>query len=200
MDDSELIERFQAGDETAFDELVGRYRRQVYRVARGILRSHEQADEAAQDALLKAHSGLKSFKGESTFKTWMYRIAMNAAFDLRSREMTQARARQGAAAEALTDARVPRGPRALDDLIRAQELGRVREAVARLPERQRLTLTLRVQDDLKLGEIAEILACPVGTVKANLHHAVENLKRQLAEPVAGAGTAATPAAALRRTS
>ena len=189
----ELISAFQAGDAAAFTELVHRYRRQVYRVARGILRNHEQADEAAQDAFVKAYLGLARFKAESTFKTWMYRIAMNAAFDLRAREATQARARAEAEIQSKTER--PQAPalRAVDDMTRDRERAAVRAAVAQLPERQRLTLNLRVQEGLKYAEIAEALGCPIGTVKANVHHAVQNLRKLLASSVAehqraGAGT------------
>jgi RNA polymerase sigma-70 factor (ECF subfamily) len=179
LDDIQLIRAFQAGDASAFDTLVSRYRRQVYRIARGILRSHAQADEAAQDAFVKAWQGLASFRGESSFKTWMYRIAMNTAFDHRSREGTQARLREEAAREAIVAARPARTPRAVDELIHEEELEHVRSAIARLPERQRLTLSLKVHEGLKYTEIAEVLQCPVGTAKANFHHAVQNLKRYL---------------------
>ena len=179
MDDIQLIRAYQAGDASAFDQLVTRYRRQVYRIARGILRSHAQADEAAQDAFVKAWQGLASFRGESSFKTWMYRIAMNTAFDHRSREGTQARLREEAAREAIVAARPARTPRAVDELIHEEELEHVRSAIARLPDRQRLTLSLKVHEGLKYTEIAEVLHCPVGTAKANFHHAVQNLKRYL---------------------
>lgn len=175
--DEALVAAFQAGDASAFDELVMRHRRQIHRVCRGILKSPEQADEACQDAFVKAWQGLARFKGESTFKTWMYRIGMNAAHDMRAREATQARVRDESAREAPILARAVRPS---DPVAHEQELGILREAIARLPDRQRETLLLKVQGDLKYTEISEILGCPVGTAKANFHHAVQNLKRQLA--------------------
>lgn len=186
-DDDALVASFLAGEATAFDALVTRYRRQIYNVCHGILHDHAQADEACQEAFLKAWHGLPRFKGESSFRTWLYRIGMNAAHDMRARESARARTRAEAARELpRTGAR----PRALDDLVQEQELQRLQDAIARLPERQRLTLTLKVQE-LKYTEIAEVLGSPVGTVKANFHHAVQNLRRMLAPEGASAGAALT---------
>jgi RNA polymerase sigma-70 factor (ECF subfamily) len=187
-DDAELVRAFQAGDADAFATLVERYRRPLWRVAWGILRNAEQADEATQDAFVKAWHGLSSFKGESTFKTWVYRITMNAAFDLRQREQAQGRARARAEHEALA-ATPGRGPRVLRALIEDEQAEQVRQAMALLPERQRLTLTLRLRDGLKYAEIAEALETSVGTVKANIHHAVRNLRKALGEMGATTGEA-----------
>ena len=181
MDDIALIEAFQAGREHAFTELVERHRRQVYHVARSVLRNHEKADEATQDAFVKAYQGLAKFKGESSFKTWMHRIAFNAALDLRSREMTQDKSRREAQLEAkAAEPKAALGPKPLEALIQGEALDSLREAIAELPNRQRLTLMLRVNQDLKFSEIAETMACPVGTAKANFHHAVKNLRKLLA--------------------
>jgi RNA polymerase sigma-70 factor (ECF subfamily) len=182
LEDKELIEAFQAGREPAFTELVERYRRQVYRVARSVLRNHEKADEATQDAFVKAYQGLGKFKGESTFKTWMYRIATNAALDLRAKEITQDKARRQAQLEAKTAVpNAPLGPRPLESLIQDERMAKLRTAMASLPEKQRITMTLRVNQELKYTEIAEVLGCPVGTAKANFHHAVKNLRKALAK-------------------
>src|SRR5687768_10848473 len=156
-EDSELVTACRGGDTRAFETLVGRYRRPVYRIARGILKNHEQADEAAQDAFLKAHLGLPGFMGGSSFKTWMYRIAINAAFDLLGRETTQRRAREQAMRETGGEPELAREPSAVASLIQAEDLARLREAIAMLPERQRLTLELKVREDLKYTEIAEVL-------------------------------------------
>ena len=176
--DDALVAAFQGGDVAAFEELVRRYRRQIHRVCRGILRSPEQADEACQDAFVKAWNGLTRFKGESSFKTWMYRIGMNAAHDMRAREATQARVRDESAREApiRRDRERPEDP-----VAHEQELRLLRDAVAKLPDRQRATLMLKVQQDLKYTEISDILGCPVGTAKANFHHAVRNLRRALVD-------------------
>lgn len=179
MDDSDLIRAFQSGDESAFAELVSRHRRQVYRVARGILRSHEQADDAAQEAFVKAWQALPDFRGESSFKTWIYRIAMNTALDIRAREATRRRTLDESAREGRAEEIRRRAPDPIAGLVRDDEAARVREAVAALPDRQRVTLRLKIYEGLKYTEIAEVLDCPVGTAKANLHHAVQTLRRRL---------------------
>lgn len=176
MDDKDLIEAFRAGDESAFNELVSRHRRHVYLVARGVLRRHDQADEAAQEAFVKAYRSLGGFEGQSSFRTWIHRIARNAALDLLAREGTQHRVAEEAALE---PDRQAGGPRALEELLADERRRELRRGIAELPERQRLTLTLRVQQGLKYSEIAEALDCPVGTAKANFHHAVKNLKKIL---------------------
>jgi RNA polymerase sigma-70 factor (ECF subfamily) len=180
LDDKDLIEAFLAGDERAFAELVARHRRHVYRVARGILRRHDQADEAAQEAFVKAYQNLSGFQGQSSFGTWLHRIARNAALDLLAREGTQARVAERAAAEPSYAPPEPvRAPRPVEQLIREERIAELRRAVDQLPDRQRVTLNLRVREGLKFSEIAEALGCPVGTAKANFHHAVKNLKRNL---------------------
>ncbi len=176
-DDAALVGAFQAGDAQAFDVLVERHRERIYRVCRGVLRRHDLADEACQEAFVKAWHALASFKNESTFTTWMHRIAINAAHDARARESSRARTIAEAAREA--PATAPRPRRALEALITEQELGVLREAITRLPDKQRETLMLKVQQELKYTEIAEVMDCPVGTAKANFHHAVQNLRRAL---------------------
>jgi RNA polymerase sigma-70 factor (ECF subfamily) len=185
--DGELVRAFQAGDEAAFSELIRRHRRAVYAAAHSVLRGHDAADEAAQDAFLKAWHGLRGFKGDSSVRTWLYRIGLNAAHDLRSREATQQRAKDETRRLGGPERDPAPRPRALEDLIAGERLGRVRAAVERLPERQRLTLTLKVVQDLKYTEIASLLQCPVGTVKANFHHAVQNLRKLLGAAPATAG-------------
>jgi RNA polymerase sigma-70 factor (ECF subfamily) len=176
LDDKDLIAAFRAGDERAFEELVTRHRRHVYLVARGVLRRHDQADEAAQEAFVKAYQALAGFQGQSSFRTWIHRIARNAALDLLAREGTQARVAEESALEPRHEAP---GPRVLEELIASERVQELRRGIAQLPERQRLTLTLRVQRGLKYSEIAETLSCPIGTAKANFHHAVKNLSKIL---------------------
>jgi RNA polymerase sigma-70 factor (ECF subfamily) len=181
LDDETLIRGFQAGDESCFGELVRRHRERVYRVAASVLRDHGQADEASQEAWVKAYQGLSAFKGDARFTTWMHRVTVNAALDLRAREARLRRTAESAhRGEAPLREAEPAGGGALARLLSREEIERVRAAVERLPERQRLTLLLKVREELKYTEIAEVLDCSVGTAKANVHHAVTNLRRLLA--------------------
>jgi RNA polymerase sigma-70 factor (ECF subfamily) len=159
------------GEREAFDVLVARYQRPIYRLCYRYVNNHEDANDLAQDAFLKAWRAISSFRGESAFSTWLYRIAVNACLNHRAlkRPLTQE------LPEVLVDPR----PGADAEAERGDDLRRVRAAVSRLPDRQRATLILKIYHDLTHEEVAEILGSSVGTVKANLFHAVANLRRQM---------------------
>jgi len=159
------------GEREAFDALVARYQRPIYRLCYRYVNNHEDANDLAQDAFLKAWRAISSFRGESAFSTWLYRIAVNACLNHRAlkRPVTQE------LPEALIDPR----PGAHAEAERDDEARRVRAAVSQLPDRQRATLILKIYHDLTHEEVAEILGSSVGTVKANLFHAVANLRRQM---------------------
>jgi len=159
------------GEREAFDALVARYQRSIYRLCYRYVNNHEDANDLAQDAFLKAWRAISSFRGESAFSTWLYRIAVNACLNHRAlkRPVTQE------LPEALVDPR----PGAQAEAERDDDARRVRAAVSQLPDRQRATLILKIYHDLTHEEVAEILGSSVGTVKANLFHAVANLRRQM---------------------
>jgi RNA polymerase sigma-70 factor (ECF subfamily) len=170
----ELVRACQRGDREAFDRLVERYQRDVYRLCYRYVNGHEDANDLAQDAFLKAWRAVGRFRGDSAFSTWLYRIAVNACLNRRAlrRPLTQE------LSEGLADPR--RG--ADGDVESEDEARRVREAVTRLPDKQRATLILKVYQELTHEEVAQILGATVGTVKSNLFHALANLRRLLAEP------------------
>ena len=149
-----------------------RYQRDVYRLCYRYLGNHEDANDMAQEAFLKAYRGLGSFRGDSAFSTWLYRIAVNACLNFRA-----ARKPALELPETLPDGRVLAGERLLEE----EKQERVRAAVGRLPEKQRATLILKIYHDLTHEEVARILGSTVGTVKANLFHALGNLRRLMAE-------------------
>jgi RNA polymerase sigma-70 factor (ECF subfamily) len=171
--DETLVAEARQGRREAFDVLVERHQRHVYQACYRLLGTHEDAADATQDAFLRAYRGLDGFRGQSAFRTWLYRVAVNVAFSRTARADDQAapieRAEHLAAAGEPPDV-------ALDRTARAAA---VRAAVARLPPRQRLTLVLRVYHDLSHEEIARVLGRSVGTVKANLFFAMRNLKARL---------------------
>jgi RNA polymerase sigma-70 factor, ECF subfamily len=159
------------GEREAFDALVARYQRPIYRLCYRYVNDHEDANDLAQEAFLKAWRAIASFRGESAFSTWLYRIAVNACLNHRAlrRPLVQE----------LEDSLADPRPGAEAEVERGDEARRVREAVSRLPDRQRATLILKVYHDLTHAEVAEILGSTVGTVKANLFHALANLRRQM---------------------
>jgi len=167
----EAIEACRRGEREAFDRLVVRYQRDVYRLCYRYVNDHEDANDLAQEAFLKAWRAISRFRGESSFSTWLYRIAVNACLNFRA----QRRPTTQELPETLADP----VPGALARAEGDDEARRVRAAVARLPEKQRATLILKVYHELTHEEVAEILGSTVGTVKANLFHALGNLRRLL---------------------
>jgi RNA polymerase sigma-70 factor (ECF subfamily) len=169
----EAIEACRRGEREAFDRLVLRYQRDVYRLCYRYVNSHEDANDLAQEAFLKAWRAIGRFRGDSSFSTWLYRIAVNACLNFRARKrpLTQE------LPETLADP----VPGAAARVEKDDEARRVRAAVSRLPERQRATLILKLYHELTHEEVAEILGSSVGTVKANLFHALGNLRRLMAE-------------------
>jgi RNA polymerase sigma-70 factor (ECF subfamily) len=169
--DREAVLACQRGEREAFDRLVERYQRDVYRLCYRYGNNHEDANDMAQEVFLKAYRALGRFRGESAFSTWLYRIAVNTCLSFRSSRKPEAEE----ATEALPDA----SPGALAQ-VESEETARiVRDAVRRLPEKQRATLILKVYHDLSHEEVAAILGSTVGTVKANFFHALGNLRRLL---------------------
>ena len=171
-DERAALEACRRGEREAFDLLVERHQRDVYRLCYRYLGNHEDANDMAQEAFLKAYRGLGSFRGDSAFSTWLYRIAVNACLNFRA-----ARKPAEELPETLPDRRAPASERLLEE----EKHKRVRAAVSRLPEKQRATLILKVYHDLTHEEVAKILGSTVGTVKANLFHALGNLRKLVAE-------------------
>ena len=171
--DERLVARFVQGDESAFDDLVARHRIGIYRLGFRLMGSHEEADDLAQEAFLRAYKALRRFRGDASFRTWITRIAINLALGAR---------RPRGATVPLEDARglqcAAAGP---DAALKRQ----VRRAVGALPSRQRQILVLKVYEGMKFTEIAQIAGISIGTAKATFFQAVRNLRGRLA-PAGGA--------------
>jgi len=170
--DDELVRRFQRGDDRAFDELVERHRRSVYSlVAR--LASLREADDLAQDVFLAAYKALPRFRGDAAFKTWLYRICLHVcSHHLRRRRLPTAELD-----ERHSDDRRQNDP--MRNTLSVELQDEVRRSIADLPYKLRLVIVLRDLHDLSYQEIAEILGCPVGTVRSRLHYATRQLATAL---------------------
>lgn len=171
-----LVVRSQAGERAAQEELLGRYHRSVYALVRGYLQNREEAQDVAQRALLEAFAHLPGFRGESSFRTWLYRIALNLASHAGRKAQAERRLREVPLVEE------PRGEAAsgeqrLDGQARRQALQR---AVAGLPEKQRRAVELRVFEDLSFREVGEVLGCSEDAAKMNFHHGLRRLRALLA--------------------
>jgi RNA polymerase sigma-70 factor, ECF subfamily len=171
-DDREAVEACLRGERAAFDRLVERYQRDVYRLCYRYVNNHHDASDLAQEVFLKAYRALARFRGDSSFSTWLYRISVNTCLNFRA-------VRRLPSAE-LPEHIVDHAGGALDHLERDERSRQVRQAVARLPDRQRATLILKIFHDLTHEEVAGILGSSVGTVKANLFHALANLRKLMA--------------------
>ncbi len=172
-DDGVLVQAFQTGRVEVFDLLVERHRRTVYQLCYRFVGNHEDAADLAQDVFVRAFTGLSRFKGDSSIRTWLYRVSVNVCLNrvTAKRPVTES-----------IDTRDHADSRAVDPLdaaARAQQATRVRQAIHRLPPKQRATLVLRVYQDLSYEEIARVLGGTVGAVKANFFHALGNLKRMV---------------------
>lgn len=177
LGESELVAASLAGHPGAFDLIVERHRRTVYQLCYRFVGNHEDASDLSQDVFLRAFRGLRNFKGQSSLGTWLYRIGVNVCLNRISakvpvNEPIEKHQYVDDNAESPSD-RMLRGERALQ----------VRAAITRLPRKQRAALILRMYHDMSHQEIADTLGSSVGAVKANVFHALQNLKKLLADGV-----------------
>lgn len=172
-DDAALVEAAQHGDAAAFDTLVTRHRRAVYQVCFRFVHHHEDAADLTQDTFVRAWKSLPAFRGQARFGTWIYRIAVNVSLNKVSAKGPRA---EVVDLDLLADDREPAPGQALSDRERDAA---VRRAVQSLPPRQRTALILRTYHELSHQEVAAIVGTSVGAVKANVFHALANLRKRL---------------------
>jgi len=168
----ELLEGLRQGKASAFEELVRCHGRQIYRVAFRFFQNRVDAEEIVQEVFVRAHRELSRFRGGARLGTWLYRITVNACLDWKRRLGTRREVAFDLAAGEV--AGMP------DPLARAASrefADRVSAAMDELPPRQRAILILRIHEELTLQEIAEVMDSPLGTVKANYHHALVKVRR-----------------------
>ncbi len=181
--DKDLLERARQGQKEAFGQLANRYYEMVYAVAFGVVNNREIARDAAQDAFLKAYRELHRFEGKSSFKTWLYRITVNAAIDLarKKRPMESLDPTDAADEEEDRPAMVLRdrslGPR--DRAAQSELRERMNQALQQLSEDHRSVLVLREWQELSYEEIAKALDIQVGTVMSRLFYARKKLAEVL---------------------
>lgn len=175
----DLVERLQAGDERAFEELVEEYRERVYRVAWRILRDDEDAEDAAQEAFIKVYRNVERFERRSSIYTWLYRITVNIALNKLKRDKFRRMVPLGDMIRRDTSP----GSDPARAAIGSEIARRIGEAVSTLPEKQRAVFTLKFYEELSHREIAEIVGCSEGTSKANYFHAIRKLRKLLGDLV-----------------
>ena len=178
LDESALVEACLAQRAGAFDLIVERHRRAVYQLCYRFVGNHEDASDLSQDVFLRAYRGLKSFRGQSTLATWLYRIGTNVCLNRVSAKDTLRKLSEPIEERQFVDVRASSPA---DEMLRGERGERVRAAIAQLPKKQRATLILRTYHEMSHQEIAEALGSSVGAVKANFFHALGNLKKLLQE-------------------
>lgn len=181
--DKNLVRLSQEGDTRAFDELVRRYTHKVYRLSFRILRHEEDAAEALQDAFLSAYRGIKNFKAESTFSTWLYRIATNASLmkyrKRRGQHISLEQSQQGVGEEREPLELPDWSSQPLDDLLDSEARRAMEQAVLQLPEELRVVLVLRDLEGNSNAQVADILQVSIAAVKSRLHRARVALRNRL---------------------
>ncbi len=170
--DYQLLDRYAAGDEAAFEELVTRHQKTVYDLSYRMLENHADAADLAQKTFVQAFLHHRSFRRESSFRTWLYQICLNQC---RNALRDRARLTHGDVEELTLTA--PQDTFA--EAAKSELQGRLGQAIRTLPARQREALVLRVYHNHAFAEIGAIMSCSEGTAKANYHHAVDKLRRVL---------------------
>jgi RNA polymerase sigma-70 factor, ECF subfamily len=177
-DDQALVDRSRAGDLDAFEKLVEKYRQRVWRLAYNVLRDREDAWDVAQEAFVRAWQALASFRGQSAFYTWLFRITMNVASDrlrqrgARGRAFGTERVGEEEMERTMADEDATPDERA----ARTEQRERIQRALAELPEHHRAIIMLSDLEGLSYREIADVLEIPMGTVMSRLHNARKRLR------------------------
>ncbi len=179
--DEELVARSMGGDLDSFNQLVLRWERPIYALAYRVIGREEDARDVCQETFLRAFRALKGFKGQAKFSSWLYRIALNLCRDWirRERRTPVAQAPEGVDIIELAGESTP--SESVEDLVARREIGRaVARAMAGLPDEQRTAIILKEYHGLTFQEIADLLDCPLSTVKTRLYQGLTVLRRQLA--------------------
>ncbi|MFM2319565.1 MAG: polymerase sigma factor RpoE [Pseudomonadota bacterium] len=182
LTDLELVQRVQAGDKKSFDVLVLKYQHKVINLVMRYMHDPDTAQDVAQEAFIKAYRGLKNFRGESAFYTWLYRIAINTA---KNHLVSQGRraptndidadeAEQFEGESALKEYGTPE-----NEMLRDEIQTMVSQAIDALPDDLRTAIVLRELEGMSYEEIAEAMDCPIGTVRSRIFRARESIDKVL---------------------
>ncbi len=181
--DQELVERAQKGDKRAFEVLVMKYQRKLARLLSRMVRDPAEIEDITQESFIKAYRALPQFRGESAFYTWLYRIAVNTAKNYlvaRGRRAPTTTEFSNEEAEGFEDAELLRDIATPDAELQTKQIAAaVNKAVEALPEELRTAITLREIEGLSYEEIAQMMDCPIGTVRSRIFRAREAIAEKI---------------------
>ncbi|MDI6890756.1 MAG: sigma-70 family RNA polymerase sigma factor [Thermodesulfovibrionales bacterium] len=172
-EDIKLVERYISGDEKSIEELVMRYQKQIYGFIYRMTNDIEEAKDLTQKTFVSAINGIRGFRKEASFKTWLYQIAINTSLN----HIRQSRHEEIEIEESIVGNQAD----ALSTIIEKEKKDHIKRGLHELPERQRLAIVLRVYDGLSCGEAAKVMGCSEGAVKAHYHNGVKRLREILKE-------------------
>lgn len=181
--DQQLVERAQRGDKSAFELLVVKYQRKLIRLLSRFIRDPTEVEDVAQEAFIKAYRALPSFRGDSAFYTWLYRIGINTAKNylvaMGRRAPTVSEIESADSDGSEESGQVPDYNTPENELMSRQIAETVNRAVEDLPEELRTAITLRELEGLSYEDIAAIMNCPIGTVRSRIFRAREAIAEKL---------------------
>ncbi|CAB1369368.1 RNA polymerase sigma factor RpoE [Denitratisoma oestradiolicum] len=181
--DQALVERVQAGDKQAFGLLVTKYQRKLLRLVSRLVRDPGEAEDVTQEAFIKAYRALPSFRGDSAFYTWLYRIGVNTAKNWLASQGQRAKLTaqvDSEEAETFEGGGLLRDVNTPERVLMSKQIAEtVNRAMDRLPDDLRSAIALREIDGMSYEEIAEIMDCPIGTVRSRIFRAREAIAKEL---------------------
>jgi len=181
--DQQLVERAQKGDKKAFDLLVGKYRRKLERLLSRSIRDPAEVEDVAQEVFIKAYRALSSFRGDSAFYTWLYRIGINTANNhlvSKGRRAPTSTEYDAEEAESFEDAVHLRDINTPESLLLSRQIGdTIHAAIEGLPDELRTAIVLRELEGHSYEEIAQMMDCPIGTVRSRIFRAREAVAERL---------------------
>jgi len=182
--DQELVERAQRGEKRAFELLVVKYQRKLSRLLSRFFKDPVEVEDVAQEAFIKAYRALPTFRGESAFYTWLYRIGINTAKNYlvaNGRRASVSMSLDSDPDEDMPDPgeQIPDMNTPESELMNRQIVETVNRVVGKLPEELRTAITLREMEGLSYEDIAEIMGCPIGTVRSRIFRAREAIAVEL---------------------